>query len=288
MISFLLKFDIIFIDKTGGKFMKYMPKAVFFDIDATTFQHNIQDVPFSTYEALRQMKNKGIKLGACTSRVGNELVNLPKPFLDLLDGIITCAGGAVRAEGKVIAEHCIHPEDARRVCQWCKENDVVLRWSDAYNEGHFDHYINEEKSKIFDYLYHMRHTLKPYTNENIVHMLLFPPMEKENEIRDLLQYSNLIVLRTTLEVTAPEISKASGVQTLAKHWGINMEDTMSIGDGKNDIDMFQATKFSIAMGQAQKEVKDAATYTTAPIDQDGFYLAFVHYGVIEDTLKLVK
>jgi len=268
--------------------MKYMPQAVFFDIDATTFQHDIQDVPFSTYEALKQMKKKGIKLGACTSRVGNELVNLPKKFIDLLDGLITCAGGVVRTDGKIIAEHVIHPEDAKRVCQWCKDNKVVLRWSDAYNEGHFDHCMEEEKSQIFEYLYHMNHTLQPYTNERIVHMLMFPPMDKESEIRSLLKYSNLIVLRRTMEVTAPNTSKASGVRTLATHWGIGMEDTISIGDGKNDIDMFQATQYSIAMGQAQQEVKDAATYVTTPIDQNGFYLAFVHYGVIEDSLNLVK
>lgn len=267
--------------------MNFSPKAVFFDIDGTTFQHNIQDVPSSTYTALEQMKAKGIKLGACTSRVGNELINLPERFINLLDGLITCAGGVIRMDGKLIEEHVINHEDALRIRHWCKANNVVLRWSDAYNEGHFDFHEEDEKTAIFDYLYHMRPTLQPFNNEKLVHLLFYPPMDKENEIRSLLEHSNLIVLRRTMEVTAQGVSKASGIRTLASQWNVDMESTVAIGDGKNDIDMFQAASYSIAMGQASEEVKQAANYVTAPIDQDGFYLAFVQLGVIENTL-LVK
>lgn len=263
-------------------------QAVFFDIDGTTFQHNIQDTPASTYVALKQLKEKGIKLAACTSRVGNELSNLKPQFIDLLDGMITCAGGVIQTKEGILAQYPIHPEDVDRVCAWCKENNYVVRWSDAYQEGHFDYHIQEDKTAIFEYLYHMRPTLKPHQNEKIVHLLTFPPMEKEDELRKLLKYSNLIVLSSTLEVTAPNISKASGIQTLAKHWHIDTNNTIAVGDGKNDIDMFKAVAYSIAMGQACEEVKNAASYITSPLDQDGFYLAFVHAGLIEDTLHLIK
>lgn len=264
------------------------PQAVFFDIDGTTFQHNIQDTPASTYVALEQLKAKGIKLAACTSRVGNELSNLSERFINLLDGLITCAGGVISTKEGILAQYPIHNEDVDRVCDWCKENNIVVRWSDAFKEGHFDYHVQEDKTAIFEYLYHMKPTLQPHKEEQIVHLLTFPPMEKEEELRNLLKYSNLIVLSSTLEVTAPNISKASGISTLAKHWQIDMNNTIAVGDGKNDIDMFKAAAYSIAMGQSCDEVKQAASYTTTPLDQDGFYLAFVQTGIIEDTLHLLK
>ena len=124
-------------------------RAVFFDIDGTSYQHNIHDVPFSTYEALEQMKKKGIKLGACTSRVNAEMVHLPKRFTSLLDGIITCAGAMIEADGKNIQTHYVPFEDAKRIQQYCKEQKIVLRWATAENDCCIDHWDDEEKMKIF-------------------------------------------------------------------------------------------------------------------------------------------
>lgn len=264
------------------------PRAVFFDIDGTTYQHNIHDVPFSTYEALKQMKASGIKLGACTSRVKGEMIHLPENFLALIDGIISCAGAVIETEGKIISEHRISLEDARRISDYCRQNRIVLRWATAGLECHIDHWMQEDKLQIFEYLYQMRPTLQPFENEPLVHLLTFPPMEKEAEMRALLHDSNMITLSKTLEFTDRGISKASGICELAQHWGISMTDTLAVGDGKNDIDMFRASARSIAMGQACKEVQEAASFTTAPIDQDGFYLGLVHCGVISDTLNLYK
>ena len=36
-------------------------KAIFFDIDGTVFEHDIQDLPKSTYIALKILKEKGVK-----------------------------------------------------------------------------------------------------------------------------------------------------------------------------------------------------------------------------------
>lgn len=36
----------------------------------------------------------------------------------------------------------------------------------------------------------------------------------------------------------------------------------------------------VAMGQAEKDVKAAADYVTAPIDEDGISKAMIHFGII--------
>jgi hydroxymethylpyrimidine pyrophosphatase-like HAD family hydrolase len=65
------------------------------------------------------------------------------------------------------------------------------------------------------------------------------------------------------------VSKASGLQYVASRLGVEAQDVLAIGDGRNDIDMLRWAGRGVAMGQAVQEVIDAADDTTAPVDQDG-------------------
>ena len=72
-----------------------------------------------------------------------------------------------------------------------------------------------------------------------------------------------------LDVTHPEGDKGHGVMALAAVMGIPMERVAVIGDAQNDVPMFLRAAFSIAMGQAQDEVKAKATYVTGSNEEDG-------------------
>ena len=72
-----------------------------------------------------------------------------------------------------------------------------------------------------------------------------------------------------------------------KHWSVDFSDAIAVGDGKNDIEMFRNVELSIAMGQSQDEVKNAASYVTDRIEEDGFYLALVKLGIIDDVLSML-
>lgn len=65
------------------------------------------------------------------------------------------------------------------------------------------------------------------------------------------------------------ISKASGLQHVAERIGVDPEDALAIGDGRNDLEMFAWAGRAVAMGQAINEVKDAADHVTAPVELDG-------------------
>lgn len=55
---------------------------------------------------------------------------------------------------------------------------------------------------------------------------------------------------------------------------------MSFGDGGNDISMLRHAAIGVAMGQVKEDVKAAADYVTAPIDEDGISKAMKHFGII--------
>ena len=48
---------------------------------------------------------------------------------------------------------------------------------------------------------------------------------------------------------------------------------MAVGDGDVDVDMRQYGGFGVAMGNAPKQVQEAADYVTASNDQEGGYIA---------------
>ena len=64
--------------------------------------------------------------------------------------------------------------------------------------------------------------------------------------------------------------KKNGVLAACAHYGIDPKETLAVGDGPNDIELFEACAHSAAMGNSAEAVKRAADYTGADIDEDGF------------------
>lgn len=72
-----------------------------------------------------------------------------------------------------------------------------------------------------------------------------------------------------LEVSAPEISKATGLERLTALNGISPDEVIAIGDNLNDLEMLQWVGMGVAMGNSAAMVKQAARAVTASNDDDG-------------------
>ena len=73
-----------------------------------------------------------------------------------------------------------------------------------------------------------------------------------------------------LDVTHPKASKGAVVEYLAKEFGIPTDEIATIGDSENDVTMFKAGGFAIAMGNANDGVKAHADGVVADCDSEGF------------------
>ena len=65
------------------------------------------------------------------------------------------------------------------------------------------------------------------------------------------------------------VSKASGLEYVARELGVDAADVLAIGDGRNDIEMLQWAGRGVAMGQSVDEVKAAADHVTDDVTVDG-------------------
>jgi Cof subfamily protein (haloacid dehalogenase superfamily) len=80
-----------------------------------------------------------------------------------------------------------------------------------------------------------------------------------------------------LDITPPLANKGAGLRELSKLLSIPLTEIAVIGDGRNDVAMFEEAGFSIAMGNASAEVKRAADCATDSNHEDGFANAIQRY-----------
>ena len=72
-----------------------------------------------------------------------------------------------------------------------------------------------------------------------------------------------------VEIVPLGISKATGVEEVARPLGITAEDVVAFGDMPNDVPMLRWAGLGVAMGNAHPEAVAAADEVTAPNTDDG-------------------
>jgi Cof subfamily protein (haloacid dehalogenase superfamily) len=81
-----------------------------------------------------------------------------------------------------------------------------------------------------------------------------------------------------LDLAPDGVSKASALEVVRERLGVAPQDTVAVGDGRNDVEMLAWAARGVAMGQAVPEVQAAADEVTAPVEEDGVAV------VLEDLL----
>jgi Cof subfamily protein (haloacid dehalogenase superfamily) len=75
--------------------------------------------------------------------------------------------------------------------------------------------------------------------------------------------------RDNLEITHKDATKGKGLEIIAKEYGIDLAKTMVIGDNYNDVSMMKVAGYSVAMGNAETEIKNLCDMVTKPNSEDG-------------------
>jgi HAD superfamily hydrolase (TIGR01484 family) len=90
---------------------------------------------------------------------------------------------------------------------------------------------------------------------------------------DLLETQNfdveMIDTKYAIHIKSTRINKGVGLQKLAGLMGLEAKDFVAIGDSANDVEMFEASSFGIAVGNGDDRIKEAANYVTEASFGDG-------------------
>ena len=93
--------------------------------------------------------------------------------------------------------------------------------------------------------------------------------EKEINPKFKEDYSMVRSAKIFLEFLNKECDKGKALVHLAKYLGINMKDTMAIGDAGNDISMIKRAGVGVGMKNAFKEVLDVCDFVTLSNEESG-------------------
>jgi hypothetical protein len=76
--------------------------------------------------------------------------------------------------------------------------------------------------------------------------------------------------RYYLDITDPRANKGAALLAIARRLAIPISEIAVIGDGLNDVAMFEPAGLAFAMGNAEPEVQAAADLVTGGNNDDGF------------------
>ena len=93
--------------------------------------------------------------------------------------------------------------------------------------------------------------------------------DKNLERMSKLNLSITFTERDNLEASPAGITKGSGLIELCEFLGVDLSETIAVGDGLNDLEILQTAGLAVAMGNAKDEIKDIADYVTADNEHDG-------------------
>lgn len=79
-----------------------------------------------------------------------------------------------------------------------------------------------------------------------------------------------------IEVNHELATKGEGIKKLAAHYGIPMEEVAVMGDSYNDVPMFEAASYRIAMANAADVLKDMSDFITLSNQEDGVAAGIEH------------
>ncbi|SUJ01605.1 Putative bifunctional phosphatase/peptidyl-prolyl cis-trans isomerase [Sphingobacterium spiritivorum] len=259
-----------------------MIKAVFFDIDGTLLSFKTHLVPESTEKAIRELQSRGIKVIISTGRSINSLDHIR--YLNF-DGFITFNGGyCVTKDDEVLFRKPIPQEDIESLLNYAMNNEPVSFSLMSENEISIFH-VTPDIQKMYDQLnlpVPMQRNYDNFDKATVLQTNIFIQPDAEEDFMRTIMPNSIASRWTPLfaDVNPVGQSKKVGIDVFVKHFGLELHETMSFGDGGNDITMLAHTHIGVAMGNANPEVKAIADYITDDVDNNGIWNALKHYEII--------
>ena len=265
-----------------------MIKAVFFDIDGTLVSFNTHKISELSKKAIRELREKGIKVFIASGRALFQIDNLE----DLeFDGFILLNGCSCIIKDndsmKEIYKVSINKDDLFSLMNYL--NNDRFPCTVITTDNIFLNYADD----VINMLYGMANVKIPQTvdfneyiknnYEEIVQLNIFVDENKEKYLMENI-LKNSISSRwhfSFADVNPKGGGKDIGIDKIIEHYKIDLSETMAFGDGGNDLGMIKHAAIGVAMGNANDNVKEAANYITESVDDEGVYKALKHFNLID-------
>lgn len=262
-----------------------MIKLLATDLDGTLLPTGTE-VSMENIEAARKAAEAGCVVTIATGRMYKAALPVARN-LGIDVPIITYNGALIRTVGgKTLHASYLSPELIREFVDFMEERNWYMQGyaGDELYFAEHDRFARryEEMQQVTGHAVGWQ-GLREQTAE-VCKLLAISdtPEETEYKLKALQEHfkGRAAVVRSSayyVEFVNPGVSKADGIRKLAEILGIDISETMAIGDGENDISMLKAVGVPVAMGNAVPEVKEICKYQTGVCEENGWARAVNKY-----------
>jgi Cof subfamily protein (haloacid dehalogenase superfamily) len=246
-------------------------KFIVFDIDGTllTTEMKILD---STKQALVSLREKGHDIGIATGRDYGKAKSIADELE--IDTYILCNGSVGYVRHELAYEVILSKKSIMRLIEIATENNDQIVFQTANGlKRHFEE-PGESLTKAYDSLgWPLPDFDEMYWEQNpIIQAMLFCKPEDLQKYA-IKEFRYVSWHKFGVDVIPREGSKAKTILKIAEENEHKREDIVFFGDGMNDIELMELSGIGVAMGNAEKEVKDKADLITDSCNEHGIYNA---------------
>ncbi len=263
-----------------------------------TLLNSKQEVSEKNLEAIQKALNSGVEVVIATGRSYEEAMSvLQESGLQLP---LICANGAeIRTkEGEIVKAHPLDHKIAKQAADvlnqegvyyeiytsegtytvdYDKGVEIIIDIFTTANPELSRELVEEEAQHRYEKgLVHIVDSYEPILNgEKTIYKLLV--FHKDHSFLDeveqkLKQIDHLEVTSSAfgnLELMNTQSQKGIALAEFVEERGIALQDTMAVGDNYNDLSMFRVVGRSVAMGNANEDIKEQCTHVTLRNDESG-------------------
>lgn len=266
-----------------------MKKCVFFDADGTILDIE-KGIPSDIKPAIRNLTQNGHLAFLCT---GRSRAFIPKEVEELgFSGMITNLGAYMEYQGNCIFHRELSAADARFAVDTLRKCGFVP----VLEGADYMYYDQDEYTTDVDWYAglitkELGSRLLPIRgNEDRLHFSKIsakktPGCQVDKACRELEPIFDYIChegdfVGKTIEFITKGCSKGLAIAVVCGVLGIDKSDTYAFGDSNNDLSMFEVVHTRVAMGNASRELAEAADYVTDTMEHEGIPKALRQLGLI--------
>lgn len=242
-------------------------------------------IPIKNIESLKKMKELGIKISLITARMFSSTKYISYS-IDADYGVFGNGNSVVSLNNKEIFYSSFIPSsDVIKLIMFAKSNKLYIHLSSNFYEGSDEmnyfllkhnilnqNYPNNLKSNIvmFDDIFDYQTKI-----DNIINVIfvseknmdkIYKMLKKEFPYLSITEYNKNLYEKAInktisyIEVGKSCSTKATGLKILIDKLGINKDEVLVIGDGINDVEMFEQFPNSGCLGNGDVRVQEKASY----------------------------
>ena len=249
-------------------------RLVVSDVDGTIVTTDKSISP-STVSAVARLREAGIPLSLVSARPPRGMAYIQEA-LQLTGPLAGFNGGRVLApDGTVLSEHLVPEASARAALELFEargisvfvfaDDDWLVRDFGGPHVAHERHTVRYDPVVVESFVPYLARVSKMVGVSDDEPMLA----AVEKTLQGMVGPAATVKRSQTyyLDLTAKEANKGNAIRMLADVLKIDVAEIAVIGDMENDVPMFEAAGFSVAMGNASAAVKAKAS-TAAEADND--------------------